>query len=75
VLTIHCKSVAEKHWTPNGDTSSVILLRNRPFSIFTSLPIGDYLLWLAASMTLYSVIEYIMKNKKLLLQQDDAFTR
>jgi len=46
---------------------SVILLRNWPFSIFTDLPIGDYLLWLAVSMTLYSGIEYIIKNKKLLL--------
>lgn len=46
---------------------SVILLRHWPFSIFTDLPIGDYLLWLAVCMTLYSGIEYIIKNKKLLL--------
>ncbi len=46
---------------------SVILLRNWPFSIFTDLPIGDYLLWLAVGMTLYSGIEHIIKNKTLLL--------
>jgi len=51
---------------------SVILLRNWPFSIFTDLPIGDYLLWLAVGMTLYSGIEYILKNKTLLQQKSSS---
>ena len=51
---------------------SVILLRDWPFSIFTDLPIGDYLLWLAVGMTLYSGIEYIIKNKTLLLQKSSS---
>ncbi len=51
---------------------SVILLRNWPFSIFTDLPIGDYLLWLAVGMTLYSGIEYILKNQTLLQQKSSS---
>jgi len=51
---------------------SVILLRNWPFSIFTDLPIGDYLLWLAVGMTLYSGIEYMIKNKTLLLPKSSS---
>jgi CDP-diacylglycerol--glycerol-3-phosphate 3-phosphatidyltransferase len=51
---------------------SVIMLRNWPFSIFTDLPIGDYLLWLAVGMTLYSGIEYIIKNKTLLLPKNSS---
>lgn len=44
---------------------SVILLRNWPFSYFTALPIGHYLLWLAVIVTVYSGIEYIVKNKQV----------
>lgn len=44
---------------------SVILLRNWPFSYFTTLPIGHYLLWLAVIVTIYSGVEYIVKNKQV----------
>lgn len=44
---------------------TLILLRNWPFSYVTDLPIGNYVLWLAVIMTIYSGIEYIVKNKKV----------
>ncbi len=44
---------------------SVILLRDWPFSIFTDLPIGNYLLWIAVIATIYSGIEYILQNKQI----------
>lgn len=44
---------------------SVILLQNWPFSLFTDKPIGIYILWLAVIMTVYSGIEYIIKNKEI----------
>ncbi len=44
---------------------SIILLRNWPFSYFTDLPVGHYLLWLAVIVTVYSGVEYIVKNKQV----------
>lgn len=44
---------------------TVLLLKNWPFSIFTALPIGDYLLWAAVIMTIYSGAEYIIENRKI----------
>ncbi|MDD2215149.1 MAG: CDP-diacylglycerol--glycerol-3-phosphate 3-phosphatidyltransferase [Eubacteriales bacterium] len=44
---------------------SVILLQNWPFSLFTKQPIGIYILWIAVIMTIYSGIEYIIKNKEI----------
>ena len=44
---------------------SIILVRNWPFSMFTDLPIGIYLLWIAVIATVYSGIEYIVKNKQV----------
>jgi CDP-diacylglycerol--glycerol-3-phosphate 3-phosphatidyltransferase len=44
---------------------TVILLRNWPFALFTELPIGYYLLWLAVVATIYSGLEYIIKNKQV----------
>lgn len=43
----------------------IILLQNWPFSYFTALPIGNYVLWLAVFMTIYSGAEYIWKNRKV----------
>ncbi|NLY71261.1 MAG: CDP-diacylglycerol--glycerol-3-phosphate 3-phosphatidyltransferase [Clostridiales bacterium] len=42
-----------------------ILLRNWPFSMFTDLQIGHIILWLAVIMTVYSGVEYIIKNKQI----------
>lgn len=44
---------------------SILLLKNWPFSLFTNLPIGNYVLWIAVSMTIYSGAEYILKNKQV----------
>ncbi|GAB1475317.1 CDP-diacylglycerol--glycerol-3-phosphate 3-phosphatidyltransferase [Bacillota bacterium] len=44
---------------------SIILLRDWPFSIFTDLPVGYYLLWLAVIATVYSGVEYVVKNKQI----------
>ncbi|NLT46873.1 MAG: CDP-diacylglycerol--glycerol-3-phosphate 3-phosphatidyltransferase [Clostridiales bacterium] len=44
---------------------SIILLRDWPFSLFTDLPIGYYLLWIAVIATIYSGIEYIVQNKQI----------
>lgn len=44
---------------------SVILFRNWPFALFTKLPVGDYILWIAVVATVYSGLEYIIKNKQV----------
>lgn len=44
---------------------SIILLKDWPFTLFTDLPIGSYVLWLAVIMTLYSGAEYIVKNNQV----------
>ena len=44
---------------------SVILLRNWPFSGFTDLPVGYYLLFIAVAATVYSGIEYIINNRQV----------
>lgn len=46
---------------------SVILLQNWPFSIFTDVPFGIILLWLAVIVTIYSGIEYVVKSKDVFL--------
>ncbi len=42
---------------------SLILLRNWPFSYFTNLAVGHWILWLALVVTVYSGLEYIVKNR------------
>lgn len=42
---------------------SIILLKNWPFSLFTDIQIGIYILWAAVIMTIYSGAEYVLKNK------------
>lgn len=44
---------------------SIILLQDWPFAIFTDLPVGYYLFILAVAVTIYSGIEYIVKNIKV----------
>lgn len=44
---------------------SLLLLKNWPFSLFTDYPIGYYVLWAAVIMTVYSGVEYIIKNKQV----------
>lgn len=48
---------------------SVILLQNWPFSLFTALPVGTILLWLAVLVTIYSGIEYVVMSKDMFLQK------
>lgn len=40
----------------------LILLDNHPFSLITSLPIGQYLLWISVILTVISGYEYVIKN-------------
>ncbi|MDO4552772.1 MAG: CDP-diacylglycerol--glycerol-3-phosphate 3-phosphatidyltransferase [Bacillota bacterium] len=47
---------------------SVLLLKDWPFSLFTELPVGMALLWAAVIMTVYSGVEYIVKNKNVFRQ-------
>jgi CDP-diacylglycerol--glycerol-3-phosphate 3-phosphatidyltransferase len=44
---------------------SIIILRDWPFSLVTNLPIGYYLLLLSVAITIYSGLEYIIKNKEV----------
>ena len=46
---------------------TVILLRDWPFALFTDFPVGNIILWAAVIMTVYSGIEYIVKNKQVFL--------
>ena len=48
---------------------SVILLQNWPFSLFTEVPVGTILLWLAVLVTIYSGIEYVVKSRDVFLQK------
>ncbi len=41
-----------------------LLLRNWPFSLM-NIPFADIMLWIAVIMTIYSGVEYMMKNRKL----------
>lgn len=43
----------------------IILLRNWPFTLFTDINIGLIVLWGAVIMTVYSGLEYVLKNKKI----------
>lgn len=40
-----------------------ILLGNFPFSLFTDIPIGQILLWVAVVLTIYSGYDYLRANK------------
>jgi CDP-diacylglycerol--glycerol-3-phosphate 3-phosphatidyltransferase len=40
----------------------LILLHNFPFSMFTNAPIGNYLLWVAVILTVYSGFDYLKAN-------------
>ncbi len=44
---------------------SFILLQDWPFSLFTDLAIGNYLMWAAVIATIYSGVEYIVQNKQI----------
>jgi CDP-diacylglycerol---glycerol-3-phosphate 3-phosphatidyltransferase len=44
---------------------SLILLKDWPFSMFTDFPVDMAVLWAAVIMTIYSGIEYIIKNKNI----------
>lgn len=39
-----------------------ILLNHFPFSLFTSLPVGKYLLWVSVILTIYSGYDYLKTN-------------
>ena len=43
---------------------SLILLKNWPF-VYIGIPMDRIILWIAVVMTVYSGIEYIIKNRKL----------
>ncbi len=43
----------------------LLLLQNYPFALFTTVRVDVIVLWAAVIMTLYSGIEYIIKNKKI----------
>ena len=45
---------------------SVMLLNNWPFSLFTDIPIGTYLMTIAVLVTIYSGIDFFAKNMKIL---------
>ncbi len=45
---------------------SVCLLENWPFSLITNIPIGTYLMFLAVIVTIYSGIDFFIKNGKIL---------
>lgn len=45
---------------------SVCLLKNWPFSIFTTVPIDSYLMFIAVVVTIYSGIDFFAKNFKIL---------
>ncbi|HHX13922.1 MAG TPA: CDP-diacylglycerol--glycerol-3-phosphate 3-phosphatidyltransferase [Clostridiales bacterium] len=49
---------------------AVILLKDWPFSIFTDLPIGLSLLWLAVAVTVYSGVEYIVQNRDVFRKKE-----
>jgi CDP-diacylglycerol--glycerol-3-phosphate 3-phosphatidyltransferase len=44
---------------------SLLLLNNFPFQ-FVSIPLDDIAIWAAAIITIYSGIDYFVKNKELL---------
>lgn len=45
---------------------SVCLLEDWPFSLITDIPIGAYLMFLAVIVTIYSGIDFFVKNGKIL---------
>lgn len=48
---------------------SLLLLNNFPFQ-FVSIPLDDIAIWAAALITIYSGIDYFVKNKDLLQLHD-----
>lgn len=40
----------------------LILIHNYPFSLFTSIPVGQYLLWVSVAFTIYSGYDYLRLN-------------
>lgn len=44
---------------------SLILLKDWPFSMFTDFPVSTVVLWAAVIMTIYSGVEYVIKNKNV----------
>ncbi len=44
---------------------SLLLLNNFPFQ-FVSIPVDDIAIWAAAIITIYSGVDYFVKNKELL---------
>ncbi|QHW32901.1 CDP-diacylglycerol--glycerol-3-phosphate 3-phosphatidyltransferase [Paenibacillus rhizovicinus] len=45
---------------------TAVLLRNRPFSFFTSVPVDQVLLYAALALTVYSGVHYIRNNYRRL---------
>lgn len=43
----------------------LLLLQNYPFALFTSVRVDVIVLWAAVIMTVYSGVEYIVKNKNI----------
>ncbi len=43
----------------------VILLQDWPFRLITDAPVGMILMWIAVILTIYSGIEYVVKNRKV----------
>ncbi len=46
----------------------VILFNNFPFSFFTTLPVGQILLWVAVILTIYSGYDYLKANKDRIIR-------
>jgi len=49
---------------------SVCLLNNFPFSLFTDIRIDTYLMFIAVVVTIYSGIDFLVKNSKILKSGD-----
>ncbi len=45
---------------------SVCLLNNFPFSLFTDIRVDNYLMFIAVVVTIYSGIDFLVKNSKIL---------
>ena len=43
----------------------VLLLQDFPFTLFTTIPVGMILLWVAVILTIYSGVEYIIQNRQV----------
>jgi CDP-diacylglycerol---glycerol-3-phosphate 3-phosphatidyltransferase len=45
---------------------AIALLKNYPFSIFTDFPLDNYMMLIAVIVTIYSGVNYLTKNKKVI---------